>query len=320
MIRWALLLAAGLFATNVAAQAYPNKQVRIIVGFAPGGGADITARTVGQKLQEALGQPVVIENRAGAGGTIGAAAAAKAPNDGYTLLMTTNGPHAIAPSLYANLPYDIFRDFEPVSLVTVTPYALVAHPTVEANNMQQLIAWLKTRPAPESYASAGNGTPAHLAAVLFGSMAGVKLNHVPYKGAAPGLTAVLAGEVKLMFSEISVSAPHIRAGRIKAYAVSGLSRSPLMPELVTVSEAGLPGYETTVWQALMAPPGTPREIVQRLNSEMAKILAMPDTREKFTALGAVVTPSSPAELTAIMKRDQEKWARLIKEIGGIKAD
>jgi len=156
--------------------------------------------------------------------------------------------------------------------------------------------------------------------VLFGSMAGVKLNHVPYKGAAPGLTAVLAGEVKLMFSEISVSAPHIRAGRIKAYAVSGLSRSPLMPELVTVSEAGLPGYETTVWQALMAPPGTPREIVQRLNSEMAKILAMPDTREKFTALGAVVTPSSPAELTAIMKRDQEKWARLIKEIGGIKAD
>ena len=320
MIRWALLLAAGLFATNVAAQAYPNKQVRIIVGFAPGGGADITARTVGQKLQEALGQPVVIENRAGAGGTIGAAAAAKAPNDGYTLLMTTNGPHAIAPSLYANLPYDIFRDFEPVSLVTVTPYALVAHPTVEANNMQQLIAWLKTRPAPESYASAGNGTPAHLAAVLFGSMAGVKLNHVPYKGAAPGLTAVLAGEVKLMFSEISVSAPHIRAGRIKAYAVSGLSRSPLMPELVTVSEAGLPGYETTVWQALMAPPGTPREIVQRLNSEMAKILTMPDTREKFTALGAVVTPSSPAELTAIMKRDQEKWARLIKEIGGIKAD
>lgn len=319
MIRTALIVSMLLAACAAEAQNYPNRQIKIIVGFAPGGGADITARTVGQKLQEGLGQPVVIENRPGAGGTIGAAAVAKSPNDGYTLLMTTNGPHAIAPSLYATLPYDIFRDFEPISLVTVTPYALVVHPSIEAANVAQLTAWLRSRSAPESYASAGNGTPAHLAAVLYGSMANLKLNHVPYKGAAPGLAAVLAGEVKMMFSELSVSIPHIKAGRIRALAVSGLTRSPLVPELVTVSEAGLPGYETTVWQAMMAPAGTPREIIQRLNTEVARILALPDIRERFTGLGATVTPGTPAELTAVMKRDHDKWAKLIKEMG-VKAD
>jgi tripartite-type tricarboxylate transporter receptor subunit TctC len=316
-----LLIAASLLAAvpTAMAQTYPNKQVRILVGFPPGGGADITARTVGQKLQEALGQPVVIENRPGAGGTIGAAALSKSPNDGYTLIMTTNGPNAIAPSLYATLPYDVTRDFAPISLITVTPYALVVHPSVDAASVPQLIAWLKSRPAPESYASAGNGTPAHLAAVLFASMAGVKLNHVPYKGAAPGLTAVLAGEVNMMFSELSVAAPHIKAGKIKALAVSGLARSPLMPDLVTVSEAGLKGFETTVWQSLMAPAGTPPEVIQRLNAEVRKLLALPDIKERFASLGATISPSSPEEMAAIVRRDHDKWAKLIKE-AGIKAD
>ena len=315
-----ILLLALLGCITAAQAQYPARPIRVLVGFPPGGGADITARTVGAKLQEALGQPVVIENRPGAGGTIAAAALAKSAADGYTLAMTTNGPHAIAPGLYgAALPYDIFRDFEPITLVTVTPYALVVHPSVEANNLRDFIAWLKARPAPESYSSAGNGTPAHLGAALFGSMAGVNLNHVPYKGAAPGFTAVLAGEVKMMLSEVSVSAPQIKAGKVKAFAVSGLARSPLLPELPTMSEAGLTGYETTVWQALVGPAGMPREVVGRLNSEMHKVLAAPDIKERFTALGATIAPGTPAELTATMKRDSEKWSRLIKELG-IKAD
>lgn len=318
MLRPAFILFASLMAlapSVAGAQAYPTRPIRIIVGFAPGGGADITARTVGQKLQEALGQPVVIENRPGAGGTIGAAAVAKAPGDGYTLVMTTNGPHAIAPSLYPTLPYDIVKDFAPISQITFTPYVLVVHPSLGVTSVPQLISLLRARSQPESYASAGIGTPAHLAAVLFGSMADVKLNHVPYKGAAPGLVAVLGGEVKMMFSEASVASPHIKSGMVLPLAVTGLGRSTMLPELATLDESGLPGYETTVWQALMAPAGTPPDIVRRLNAEVRKVLALPDIKERFSSLGAVISPSSPEELSETMRHDQAKWARLIKEAG-----
>jgi tripartite-type tricarboxylate transporter receptor subunit TctC len=242
-----MLAALAVQASTARAQSYPAKPIRVIVGFAAGGGTDIASRAVAMPLSEAVGQSIVVDNRPGAGGTIGNALAAKATADGYTLLMTANGPHVIAPSLYKSLQYDVFRDYAPISMVATGPYVLLVHPSVTANSVSELMAWLARRSAPAKYASAGQGTPAHLAAELFRAAAKANLTHVPYKGAAPALTALLGNEVEILFSDMPVAAPHLKGGRARALAVTTSTRSALAPDLPTVAETGVLGYEASVW-------------------------------------------------------------------------
>jgi tripartite-type tricarboxylate transporter receptor subunit TctC len=309
----AMMMVAAVWPAH--AQQYPNRPIHMIVGFAAGGGTDIVARMVGQKLSDALGQPVIIDNRPGAGGTTGNLAAAKAPADGYTLLMTANGPHAIAPSLYKALPYDVFRDYAPIALVAENQYVLVVQPSVPAKTVPELIAWARAQPNPVTYSSAGIGTPAHLAAELFATMADVKLQHVPYRGSAPALNGLLSGDVKILFSEFSVAVPHIGGDKLKALAMTSLARSPLAPDLPTLDEAGLKGYEALVWYGLLAPAGTPPDIVARLNTETVKILKMPEIAERFAKLGVVVAPGTPQAFDALIRRDVDKWAKVVKDAG-----
>jgi tripartite-type tricarboxylate transporter receptor subunit TctC len=316
-----LLLAIASVCSSLAfAQAtYPTKPIRVIVGFAPSGGTDVAARTLGQKLGESLGQPIVIDNRPGAGGTIGNALAATAAADGYTLLMTANGPHGIAPSLYASLPYDIFRDYASISLVATNPYVLLVHPSVPAASVKEFVAWLKAHPNQANFSSAGNGTPAHLGAELFKSMAGVTMTHVPYKGAAPALAGLIGGQVNVLFSEMLTAAPQLKSGKVRALAVTTAARTPFLPDLPTVAESGLAGYDVSVWYGLMAPAGTPKPLVARLNTEVVRALKTQDVRERFEKLGSTASPSTPAELDALVRREYEKWARVIKS-AGIKAE
>ena len=308
----ALLLCCPLAAL---AQNYPAKSIRVIVGFAPSGGTDIAARILGKKLAEQLGQTIVVDNRPGAGGTIGNALAATAPADGYTLLMTANGPHAIAPSLYASLPYNIFKDYAAISLVSANPYVLIVHPSVPATSVKELIAWLKSSPKQANYSSAGNGTPAHLAGELFKSMAGVNITHVPYKGAAPALAALMGGEVNVLFSEMIAVTPHLGGGKVRALAVTTAKRSAFVPDLPTISETGLAGYDVYVWYGLLAPAGTPKPIVARLNAEVVTALSNQDMKDQFTRSGSTAAASTPAEFDAVIKRDYDTWARVIKSAG-----
>jgi len=297
------------------AQAYPNKSIRVIVGFAPSGGTDIAARILGRKLAEQLGQTIVIDNRPGAGGTIGNGLAAAAPADGYTLLMTANGPHVIAPSLYKSLPYDVFRDYAAISLVCANPYVLVVQPAVPAASVKELIAWLKANPTRGSYSSAGNGTPAHLAGELFKSMAGVNITHVPYKGAAPALAALMGGEVNVLFSEMIAVTPQLKSGKLRPLAVTTAARSAFVPDLPTISEAGLAGYDVYVWYGLLAPAGTPKAVIARLNGEVVAALNDADMKEQFTRSGSTAAASTPAAFDAVIKRDHAMWARVIKDAG-----
>lgn len=315
MTRFAALAIMLAGAWPAAAQPFPNKPIHMIVGFAAGGGTDIAARMVAQKLSDALGQPVIIDNRPGAGGTTGNLAAAKASPDGYTLLMTANGPHAIAPSLYKSLPYDVFRDYAPIALVAENQYVLVVHPSVPANSVQELIAWARAQKEPPTYSSAGIGTPAHLAAELFASMAEVKLLHVPYRGSAPALSGLLSGDVKILFSEFSVAMPHLGTDKLKALAMTSLARSPLAPTLPTLDESGLKGYEALVWYGLLAPAATPPDIIARMNAETVKVLKMPDIVDRFAKLGVVVAPGTPQAFDAVIRRDVAKWAKVIKDAG-----
>ncbi len=297
------------------AQAYPTKPIRIIVGFAPSGGTDIAARIVGKKLGESLGQTIVIDNRPGAGGTLGNALAATAQPDGYTLLMTANGPHSIAPSLYASLPYDIFKDYAAISLVAANPYVLIVHPTVPVASVKELVAWLKASPGRANYASAGNGTPAHLAGELFKSMAGVSMAHVPYKGAAPALANLMAGEVSVMFAEMIAVTPQLKSGKLRALAVTTAARSVFVPDLPTISETGLAGYDVAVWYGLLAPAGTPKSVIARLNTEVVAALNSPEIKEQFTRSGSATAASTPAAFDAVIRRDFDMWARVIKGAG-----
>lgn len=305
--------------TVLFAQPYPNKPVRVIVGFAAGGGTDIASRAVATPLSESLRQSIVVDNRPGAGGTLGNALAAKAPADGYTLLMTANGPHVIAPSLYKSLAYDVFRDYAPVSTVATGPYVLLVHPSVAANSVGELIAWLSKRTIPAKYSSAGQGTPAHLAAELFRAAAKAELTHVPYKGAAPALTALLGNEVEILFSDMSVAAPHLKGGRVRALAVTTPNRSALTPDLPTVAEAGVRGYEASVWYGLLAPAGTPEAVVARLNTELVNILDRKDVRDRFASLGSTAASSTPRDFAAMIRRDYDRWAKVIKD-AAIKLD
>src|SRR5258706_3145596 len=308
----ALILCCPLAAL---AQAYPDKSIRVIVGFAPSGGTDIAARILGRKLAEQMGQTVVIDNRPGAGGTIGNALAATARADGYTLLMTANGPHVIAPSLYASLPYNVFKDYAAISMVSANPYVLVVHPSVPATSVKELIAWLKTSPPRANYSSAGNGTPAHLAGELFKSMAGVNMTHVPYKGSAPALTALMGGEVNVLVSDMLAVTPQLGSGKVRALAVTTARRSALAPDLPTIAETGLAGYDVYVWYGLLAPAKTPKAVIARLNTEVVEALKNQEVKDQFTRSGSTAASSTPAAFDAVIKRDYDTWARVIKGAG-----
>jgi tripartite-type tricarboxylate transporter receptor subunit TctC len=316
------MLAALVYACVSAgahAQTYPSKPVRFVVPLAPGGGSDLVARTVAMKLTEALGQPVVIDNRAGAAGSIGADIAAKSPPDGHTLFLGSNGPLAINPSLYAKLPYDASRDFAPVSLVTVMPFVLVVHPTLPVKSVKELIALAKSRPGQLNYGSPGNGSTTHLANELLKSMTGMQIAHVPYKGVAPAATDLISGNIQMMSGDLSTLVPHVRSGRMRPLAVTSARRSELLPELPTVAEAGVPGYEAIGWFGVLVPAGTPAAIVERLNGAMLKGLAAPDARQRLSAFGGDVAAGSPEQFAAHIRTEAAKWGKLIKAIG-LKAD
>lgn len=316
---WSAALLCCFGAPHASAQAYPARAVRMIVPFPPGGPNDILGRVVAQKASESLGQQIIVDNRGGAGGIIGTEAAAKAAPDGYTLLLSGTAALSINPSLHAKLPYDPVKDFAPISLLATAPSILIVHPALPVKTVKEFIALAKRKPGALNYASAGIGTPPHLAGELFKSTAGINITHVPYKGGGPALTDLLAGQVELYFSGISSAIPLIKDGRVKAIAVTSAKRSSIMPEMPTIAESGLPGYEVGNWYAILGPAGLPREIVSRVNTEIVKALKSPDTRRRVLELGADPVGSSPEQLAIHMKAEIAKWAKVIKA-AGIKAE
>jgi tripartite-type tricarboxylate transporter receptor subunit TctC len=309
------LLALALLPAVALAQAFPAKPIRIVVGFAPGGPTDIVTRAIAQKLAENLGQSVVVDNRAGAGGVIATAHVAKAAADGYTLLMGTIGGLVVAMSLQPDRGYDTLRDFAPITQTVVVTNIMVVPASAKASSVQELLAMARANPGKLNYASSGNGTAPHLAGELLKSMAGVSIQHVPYKGGAPALAALLAGEVDLSYENSLVVLPHVKAGRVKALAVTGARRSRLLPDLPTIAESGLPGYEASGWYGLMAPIATPREIVERLNVEAIKVLRAPDVVERLSGQGAEPVGNSSAQFGAFLRAEIEKWGKLARAIG-----
>jgi tripartite-type tricarboxylate transporter receptor subunit TctC len=294
---------------------YPDRAIRMIVSYPPGGGVDIAARIIGQKFTEAWGQQVIVDNRGGGGGNISMELTARAQADGYTLLMTAAGPTAINVSLYSKIPFDPIRDFAPVARVASTIYALVVHPSVEAKSVKELIALAKARPGKITFASSGIGAPPHLAGELLKTMAGVDLVHVPYKGTGPALADLVGGQVTMMFSDAIAAAPHINAGKLRGLAVSSEKRFALTPNLLTMSEAGVPGYSAVGWTVLLAPAGTPRPVVAKLNSEVVRVLPLPEVKEKLAGDGSEFGRNTPEELAAFIKSEIEKWGRVIKASG-----
>ena len=300
------------------AQDYPARAVRIIVPFAAGGPADIYARFVAQRLAEAMGQPFTVDNRPGGGSVIGTDAAAKAPPDGYTLLMMSN-THTVNESLIPNKPYGLLKDFVAVAPVNSSELVLVVHPRTGFATLKDLIAAAKARPKGMNYASSGPGTPYHMAGELFKTMAGVDITHVPYKGSSGARTDVLGGQVEMMFDAVPTMQQNIAAGKLKALATSGRQRSAVLPEVPTLAEAGVPGYESTIWLGLMAPAGTPRAVLTRLNAEVGKVLGRADVRAEWAKQGALPLPMSLDEFAQYLREDIEKWARVVK-ISGARAD
>lgn len=311
-----LALYAMLFASGFAlAQSYPAKPIRFVVPFPPGGPADILARTIGQHLADRWAQQVVIDNRAGAGGNIGSEIVAKAPPDGYTLLLGFVGTHAINASLYSSMPYDNVKDFEPVSLIAMVTIVLVTHPSVPADSVKALIALARSRPGELTFGSPGNGTPQHLAGELFNTMAKVKMLHVPYKGAVPALQDLLGGRISMIFSSMPPALPHVKTGKIKALAVTSTKRSPATPEIPTIAESGLPGYEVINWYGVLTPAGTSKEVIGRLNSEIRRIMTLPEVKERLAAQGAETLTGTPQEFGAFIRSETEKWAKVVKFSG-----
>jgi tripartite-type tricarboxylate transporter receptor subunit TctC len=305
-----LALAAG----GVAAQTYPDKPVKIISPFSAGGPADIYARYLGQRLEKPMGQTFVIENRVGGGGIIGADAVAKAAPDGYTLLVMSN-THTVLESLRADKPYKLMTDLAPVSPINYSDLMLVVHPSVPAQNLRELLALARANPGKLNYASSGPGTPYHMAGELFKSMAGVNIVHVQHKESSGARTSVMGGQVEMMFDAITVMARLAEAGKVRAIATSGLNRSAVMPNLPTVSEAGVPGYDAVIWLGIMVPAGTPKPIVDRLNAEIQKVLAQPEVKADFAKQGAVPMQMSADEFGRFMAQDIEKWAKVVKASG-----
>jgi len=313
-IRGVALLLASLATGASLAQDYPDKPIRIVVPFAPGGSNDVLARLVGQKLGERWGQPVLVENRPGAGGNIGAEQIAKSVPDGYSLLLG-GVPHAISASLYSKLPYDLARDLAAVAEIASFPSAIVLHPSLPAHSVKELIALARARPGQLSFGSAGVGSPNHLALELFDTMAGVSMTHVAYKGSGQLIGDLLAGQVQLASMGTPVALPHIQSGKLRAIAVTGAARSSLLPEVPTVSEAGLPGFEVTSWYGVFGPAGLPAHIVAKLNSEIGRAVTTPGVKERLAALGAEPSLKSPDEFGRYVRQEIAKWARVVKESG-----
>jgi len=310
------LLAAALAASAAAAsaQSWPGRPVRMVVPLSPGGFADVPARIVAPRLSTALGQQVFVENKPGAGGTIGADFVAKSKPDGHTLLFTAT-PHVIGAWLYKNLPYDTLKDFAPVALVASGPYVVVVNPQLPVVSIRELVAAARRSPGKIDFASSGNGSAQHLVGALFNTMAGVELNHVPYKGSGPAMQDLLSGQVKVSFAGIPNVMPHVKAGRLRALAVTTPQRSPDLPDIPTVAEAGVPGYEATLWLCVVAPAGTPGEIVQRLYAELARILQEPEVLQGFRAAGVDPGVLDPQALDAFLRSEHEKWGRVVRETG-----
>ncbi len=311
--------AACVAGTALAQAGYPNKAIRYVVPFPAGGPLDIVARSIGQELSKAWSQPVIVDNRPGAGGNIGADIVAKAPPDGYTILMGAVSTHAINVTLYNKLPYDPIKDFAPVTLITSVPNVLVVHPSVPAKNVKELIALAKSRPGQLNFASGSTGSAGHLAGELFNVMAGVDMTHIPYKGAAPAVIDLIAGHVSLMFDNLASALPNIKAGRVRALAVTTLKRSPLLPQLPTISESGLRGFDVSTWFGIFAPGATPPDIVARLNREVVRILHTPEMRERLATQGAEPVGNQPEEFAAFIKTEIPKYAKVVKA-SGAKAD
>jgi tripartite-type tricarboxylate transporter receptor subunit TctC len=309
-----LLAIAMLAASSVCAQDYPHKPLRLIAPFSPGGATDVLARIVGQKMNERLGQPVIIENRVGAGGNIGAELVAKATSDGYTLLMG-GVPHAIGASLYSKLGYDLVKDLSAVAEVASFPSMIVLHPSLPAKSVKELIALAKAKPGQLNFGSAGNGSPNHLALELFDTMAGVKMVHIPYKGAGQVVGDLLAGQLQLASMGMPVAMPHVQAGKLRAIAVTGAARSPLLPHLPTVAEAGLAGFDVTSWYGVFGPAALPKEIVARLNSEIGGAINAPELKERLTALGAEPSLKTPEQFAQYVRDEIVKWAKVVRESG-----
>ena len=310
-----VICASALAPTIAEAQSWPNRPVRLISPFAPGGGADITSRAIAQKLSTTLGQQVVVENRGGAGGMIGVDMAAKAPADGYTMVLGTIGPIAINPSLYKKMTYDPMRDLIPVSQAANALNVLVVHPSLPAKNVKEMIAIAKARPGQMNYGSSGPGATDHLAGELFNVLAGVKMVHVPYKGGAPAMLDLVAGNVQVVFSTVSTAVAAMDSKRVRPLAMTGNQRFELMPDLPTVAEAGLKGFEVNNWYGVFLPSGTSKEIVAKLNVEVVKALAAPDVKKRLIEAGIVATSSSPEGFTSYVKAEAAKWAKVIKEAG-----
>lgn len=316
----ALVCIALGFAPAVSlAQAYPSKPIRLIVPFPPGGGVDFIGRIVGQKLTERLGQTVTVENRAGANAIVGLEVLKAAPPDGYTIAAASAGPLTVNPFIYAKLPYDTLRDFTHIANMVNFPLLLVAHPSLPVKNVKELIALARTQPGQVIYSSPGSGNSGHLAAELFNSMAKVKILHVPYKGTAPAVVAVLSGEAQLTYSSIPAILPHVRGGRVRALGIGNAKRLAALPEFPTIAEAGVPGYEAYAWAGMIGPANMPAPIVQRLAREINDILKQKDVTDRMLAEGTVPTPSSPEEFTAYIRSELKKWGDVVK-MAGIKAE
>lgn len=314
-----LLVASGIFANGAIAQSYPDRPVRLIVGFPPGGVVDITARTIGPTLGERLGQPVVIDNRAGAGGNIAADLVAKAAPNGHTLLISVVSSLAISASVYRKLPYDLLRDLMPVGVIAAVPNVLVVHPSVQANTVKELIALAKSRPGQLNFGSAGTGTTVHFAGELFKMMANVDMLHVGYKGAAPAMTDLLGGRVHLMFDFLSAALPHIQSGRLRALGVSSVARSPLLPDVPTIAEAGVPGYEVHGYLGIFAPAGTAIKIIKKLNGEIATVVNRADVKERFANQAATPVAQTPEQFAAGLKAEVVTWKKIV-ELTGVRID
>jgi tripartite-type tricarboxylate transporter receptor subunit TctC len=308
-------VAFALSSTSAAAQAFPTKPIRMVVPYPPGGTTDIVARPIASGLQEALGQPVVVENRPGAGGNIGMDLVAKAAPDGYTIAVSSVATLAIGASLYSHLTYDVLKDLAPVTRIAAVPNVLVVHPSVPANSVRELIAYAKANPGKLHFGSAGNGTTVHLSGELFKSMTGIDMQHIPYKGAAPAMVDLLGGRVQLMFDFLSSSLTEIKAKKLKALGVTGPKRSPLLPNVPTIAEAGVPGYEVYAAFGVLTTGGTPPAVVRKLNTEIVKLIATPGMKDILAKQGADPIGDSPEEFARSLKREVEKWASVVKASG-----
>lgn len=313
--KWLALLAAAAVAVPAAAQQYPTKPIRLIVPFAPGGGTDIVGRLIAQRLTESWGQTVVVDNRAGAGGVIGADLVAKAPPDGYTILMGTPGPLTINPNLMKSMPYQTLRDFTPISLATISPFMLVVHPALPARTARELIALAKARPGALNYGSAGNGSVGHLAGEQLAALAGIKTVHVPYKGSSLAVTDLIAGQLQFMLENLPTVLPQIKAGKLRALAVGTKQRSGLVPEYPPLNEAGVPGYEASTAFGVLGPARMPAAVLSKLNRDIVRVLQGADVKDKLSGQGVEAVGSTPEQYTAHLRDELERYARIVKAAG-----